>query len=138
MFYFLADITADRVNNPPLYLYDKKKKQMPPRHIDNVEYLNPSDLGVLHKEGLPDFFGVDCNCPYHIKERYNKENNFFTNNGDEMAHKSMICEMYSSNLECERSQIAIKGDNFLNYLRSKKCIRSTLGLNSNSLDDFLL
>lgn len=137
MYYFLADITADRVNNPPLYRFDKKKKQMPPRDIESVEYFSSSDLGVLKEEGLPNHFGVDCNCPYHTKERHNKENKFFTNNGDEMGHRSKICEMFSSSLECKRSQIAIKQDNFLNYLRNKKCIKATLSLNNNSLDSFL-
>lgn len=137
MYYFLADITADRVNNPPLYRYDQKKKKIPPRDIDTVEYFSSSDLGVLKEDALPPHFGTDCNCPYHAKERYNKENKFFINNGDEMGHRSKICEMFSSDLECQRSQIAIKQDNFLNYLRSKKCIKATLDLNNNSLDSFL-
>lgn len=136
MHYFLVDITADRVYNPPTYRYDIKKKQMPPRELDSVEYFSPSDLGVLLKEELPDHFGVDCDCPYHTKERHNKDNTFFINNGDEMGKRSKICEMYYSSIECKRSQIAIAQDNHLNYFKNKKYIKNLLGLDNASLNNY--
>ena len=136
MFYFGADITADRVNSPPFYKYDKEKKEMPPRDFDTIEYFSPSDLGVMQKDDLPKYFGVDCNCPYHNKERFNKDEGFFSNNADVMADRSIICEMYSSNLECDRSKIAINEDKFLEYLKNKRCIRDSLGLTNNTLNGY--
>lgn len=136
MFYFGADITTERVNAIPKYLYDFEKKKMPPRELDSVEYFNSSDLGVMKQEYLPDFYGVDCNCPYHRSERFNKDNHFFINDGDKMGRRAMICEMFAGNTECERSKPSIKENRYLEYLRNKKCIKNTLGLNSIPLNNF--
>ncbi len=137
MFYFGADITVERVNAIPKYLYDFEKKKMPPREIDSVEYFNSSDLGVMKKEELPDFYGVDCICPHHRNERYNKDKKFFIEDGDKMGNRSKICEIFSGNLECERSKPSIVEDSYLEYLRNKKCMKATLDLKSNTLNNYL-
>jgi hypothetical protein len=137
MMYFGADITSERVNNPPFYLYDKEKKEMPPRTMDSVLFFNPFDLGVLQTEELPLHFGVDCNCPYHKKERKNKENKFFSEYADKMADKSRICEIFASDLECERSKPAIKESTYITYMKGKNCVKGALkSLNNKLLDNF--
>lgn len=137
MFYFGADITTERVYTIPKYKYDSIKKKIPPRELDSVEYFSSSDLGVMKKEELPDYFGVDCNCPYHRSERYNKDKKFFINDGDKMGNRAKICELFSGNLECERSKPSIIEDSYTEYLRNKKCMNATLDLKNNRLNNYI-
>lgn len=136
MFYFGADIATERVNSIPKHLYDFEKKKMPPREIDSVRYFNSSDLGIVKREDLPNFYGVDCNCPHHRSERYNTDTPFFIDDGNKMADKARICELHSGNMECERSKPSIVEDSYVEYLRNKKCIKNTLNLENASLNNF--